>query len=254
MEDTKKKTKKTEAKSMSQFLKDTKEILDKANIVYWLDWGTLLGAIRDKKVIEWDGDIDISTFSKNWENVNSVLSEFEKKGFEIIDISKVKLDRKIYYQKIFLSRSGFHLDLWFYQLKNENFLYPMMNTTNFIAKSLNALNYLFSDKFLMRSAPPLWRIARKIKPCLFFLSSKLKKSMSCRIIKILKRFYQLNLVIVPAHYFENLERIKLYGMEFNIPSNSEDYLKCKYGKNWRIPNKNFNKEGMIDYEDVLRIH
>ncbi len=71
--------------------------------------------------------------------------------------------------------------------------------------------------------------------------------------KVLKRFYNVNLVIVPAHYFENLKRIKFYGLDFNVPSDSENYLKGKYGKDWKIPKKNFNKERLADYGGILRI-
>ena len=39
-------------------LRIVKEILDESGIDYWLDHGTLLGAFRDGKIIEWDRDID----------------------------------------------------------------------------------------------------------------------------------------------------------------------------------------------------
>ena len=53
--------KKLREKSVEMFLEVT-ETLNKHNITYWLDFGTLLGAVREKKIIEWDGDID-QTFS-----------------------------------------------------------------------------------------------------------------------------------------------------------------------------------------------
>ena len=39
-----------------------KKILDKYDIEYWLDEGSLLGAVRDKRLIEWDKDIDLSVW------------------------------------------------------------------------------------------------------------------------------------------------------------------------------------------------
>jgi hypothetical protein len=45
---------------------ETINILEKNNIPYWLCQGTLLGIIRDNKLIDWDHDIDIAVwYSKN---------------------------------------------------------------------------------------------------------------------------------------------------------------------------------------------
>mgnify|MGYP003997540445 FL=1 len=42
-----------------RMLADTNSVLQKLGIVYWLDCGTLLGAIRDNQLIAWDNDIDL---------------------------------------------------------------------------------------------------------------------------------------------------------------------------------------------------
>lgn len=227
-------------------LKDTKEIFDKHKITYWLDWGTLLGAIREKKIIEFDDDLDLSTFSYNWDKVNSVLPEFEKKGFKVLGMSRIKFDEGFYHESIILERFGYDVDLYFYQLKNETYFHLMLPMVNFVSRGLNVLHSLLSDKPVMRR--------KFIQHCLSFLSPKLKKSLSHKIMKILKRFYDTSLVIVPAHYFKTLEHIKFYGLDFNVPSNGEIYLKSKYGETWRIPNKNFNKEGCADWGNILRLY
>ena len=43
-------------------MKTLKEIFDRHRIGYWLDEGTLLGAVREKKFIEWDHDIDFGVW------------------------------------------------------------------------------------------------------------------------------------------------------------------------------------------------
>ena len=40
-------------------LKIITQILEQDNLAYFLDMGTLLGAVRDQSFIPWDNDIDI---------------------------------------------------------------------------------------------------------------------------------------------------------------------------------------------------
>jgi len=49
---------------LTAMLYDTTEKLNKNNIDYFLIGGTLLGSVRDKKIIPWDDDIDIAVYHK----------------------------------------------------------------------------------------------------------------------------------------------------------------------------------------------
>ena len=41
-------------------LKQLSNILTENNIIHWIDFGTLLGSIRNNSIIDWDVDLDIS--------------------------------------------------------------------------------------------------------------------------------------------------------------------------------------------------
>jgi phosphorylcholine metabolism protein LicD len=59
-----------------------KEEFEKYNIPYWLDEGTLLGAIRNGEMIKNDGDIDFSLFYNNIGEIMNILKYlFEKYSF-----------------------------------------------------------------------------------------------------------------------------------------------------------------------------
>jgi len=58
-------------------LGDVKQILDDAGVKYWLDYGTLLGAVRDGKFIPWDNDIDLGAMSTESDKIIAKLPEFE---------------------------------------------------------------------------------------------------------------------------------------------------------------------------------
>ena len=57
------------------------KILNKKKIDYWICHGTLLGLVRDKRLIEWDNDIDIGVL-KSSKNRCIIKTLFEKKGFK----------------------------------------------------------------------------------------------------------------------------------------------------------------------------
>ncbi len=62
-----------------QLLGDVTDILDEYNVKYWLDFGTLLGVIRENRILPWDDDIDISIFEEDEEVVISkVLPRLKK--------------------------------------------------------------------------------------------------------------------------------------------------------------------------------
>ena len=66
-----------------QILNRTCNILSEIGVEYWLCNGTLLGIIRDGKLIPWDNDLDIAIYKGNVRNrvINALISD----GFLLID-------------------------------------------------------------------------------------------------------------------------------------------------------------------------
>ena len=68
---------KTEMEAIN-LLEDVVNNLEMINCQYWLDGGTLLGAVRDKKLIPWDHDLDIGVKYENDENLEKLISQLKK--------------------------------------------------------------------------------------------------------------------------------------------------------------------------------
>jgi phosphorylcholine metabolism protein LicD len=63
-------------------LKNVAQAFEKHGVTYWLDFGTLLGIVREGRILPWDDDMDISIFEEDREKVeNIVMPEIKKRNF-----------------------------------------------------------------------------------------------------------------------------------------------------------------------------
>ena len=75
------------------------DIFEKNDIFYIIEGGTLLGAVRNEKLIPWDDDGDVSVWKKDQEKIMSLVNEFSKYGYLLSDtihprVLRVVLDKE----------------------------------------------------------------------------------------------------------------------------------------------------------------
>ena len=213
-------------------LREVKSILDERGVRYWLDQGTLLGAVRAKKFIPWDDDIDIGTMYNEVEKIKQQISPFRKKGFEISSLSNFAIEIKkdsivvdIYLFRIESDKA------WRYEYGSKSKIFSVLRRIGFLSYYKESVKiesfkrkmiYLFIPKFIGKFIIKIWG------------------------------FYGCKYMpwVVPKHYYEHLDKITFYDMEFNIPSLVKEYLSYKYGNSWLKPNSNYNyliDDGAIEY-------
>jgi phosphorylcholine metabolism protein LicD len=180
--------------------------LNEHNIAYYLDFGTLIGAIRDKGLIPWDDDIDISLVNESdYHKMEQVLDEIKKEYklrtylFTFISSYEKRKKRK---REIFVPNVSF--------TKSTNYQIAKVRDNKFwiFGRGNSCIDIFFKYKFNNRS---------------YWMAYGKENS-------------------VPLEYIsDELITIDFLGIKCTIPKEYDKYLTYKYG-NWKIPNKNWSHD------------
>jgi len=161
----------------NEVLLRAKAALDQAGIHFWLDFGTLLGAYRDGKLISHDTDIDIAIFLDDYSE--EIVKVLKRKGFKYqrsfsVENGKYALEQSFSYLNV-------NLDIFYYTKKGEKcicHLFPLNEEKEHVVRELYTT-------------------------------------------------------------FTGFDKINFLSTEFNVPKDTELRLTETYGKDYKIPIKNW---------------
>lgn len=207
-------------------LREIKDVFDKIGVEFWLDHGTLLGAVRDGKIIEWDSDVDLGMWYDSAKQIMSASGEFKERGFTAaLNTKRGGLG---------IRRFGCFVDVYLYRKRGSYawvippvYLREMKRVEKVLDWSMDTLSEIIFAK------PE--RFLRKSEPFLSLVPLNLKQLLADITWSILDRRGCIIPLIVPKCYFEKLSTIQFYGMEFNVPFSVEKYLEYRYGNSWKTP-------------------
>ena len=215
------------------------EIFDAHKIVYWLDAGTLLGAVREGEFIPWDEDIDLGTWHENLPYLRLICENLKKMGFVVI----------LEEHSLVAKKDGCKIDCALYQIVDKKAVMPLFIAHNWLSGNLSFLHdILLYGKEIETSEKSSAKEKIKIPIFAFLqmLPSSTKKKLSEICSSGIKKIGAHCFVYkVPIEYFTALSKIDFYGYSFNIPIKVDHYLTLRYGEKWRIPDRTW-----VWYKDV----
>jgi len=231
----KNKTKEKVEKVVLEDLKNVKEVLDQHNIEFWLDCGTLLGAVRDKRFIPWDCDVDLGTWEKDIVKIVSACVDLQSKNFKIeLGRNGIGLKKKTSFVPI---------SILFYRLSNGKAIkeWGPYKVNQSFQRLMNIFFWTLLTPYYGKVSPKrMLGVKNFIRLNLSYVSYLVPHFIKRWAAKIELKRGQRYMSIIPAYHFTNLSTMKFYGMEFRIPSKTEEYLIYRYGRDWRVPKRNWN--------------
>jgi len=219
-------------------LKEAKRVLDAHNVEYWLNFGALLGAVREGKFITYDDDVELNTWAHNIneEQIRDVCMDLCERGFNV------------YYSTltdyISIRKHGIPIAFSTFTLEGQRAVRPHepMNHHG-IGIAISRFPYALSELFARERVGKLNRESLKgFKRCCIFLAVTLTHLLPRKVrrktaIALRKISAALNGTFgktsYPASFYSNLRDMTFYGEVFKVPRDTEKYLEFVYGPNWK---------------------
>ena len=226
-------------KSLVQLAVIFRQVCEEENIWYSLACGTLLGAVREKKIIDWDTDVDMYV---KIEDVERLRTAFEKRNIPNIEYINhdhvmkflsshdvIKMNKPEIYHDI-------HLDI-----------YPIVGApSDKKNQDRVAFKWSYMDKIIRSKYVNIWHC--KPKNRFFVAGAKIvdlffpDKFLHANINKREKQYdmkktgywmilanYGPGRACFPIKYLLESETKELYGEDFNVFKDWNEYLTIMYG-------------------------
>lgn len=253
-----------------EMAKEVKRICEENGIKYFLDSGTLLGAVRHKGFIPWDDDLDIGMMQEEYERFlkiapSKLSSEYFLQTWENdknypLPFAKIRKRNTLFIESMFENidmHHGIWIDIFPYyscpddeKEKNKLSLNLRICAAEMLMKC-NAKTWISCDTQIKK----LWAFIKRI-PFIIYAKFHTKKQLISKYKVILKKYSGLNTYrittpsgkwIIPRKCGEQLEEIIFEGIMFSAPADSDLYLKSVYGDYMVLPpeDKRDNKHNIL---------
>jgi len=224
----------------------TCKVLDDNSIDYWVCNGTLLGIIRENRILPWDHDIDIAVWydevSKNTINELFTAAGFcAEPYFGENDCIDFVID-------------GIRVDISFYKIDNNVASVKWLLPANGIfQKAVFIVSSVFSSNKFPSCWIEFWPIKKLIRFIIalfsYALNGLLPRSSKEMIARVGFNYIGYKGYSYPVTMLKTIT----YNFRENVirvPAMNEEVLKSTYGKDWHIPKKDYiwneEAENLID--------
>ena len=225
------------------------------NIKYWLDSGTLIGAVRHKGFIAWDDDIDIGMlredydkFVKIFNNENSKYKlfspEIDNKWYfpyaKVVDTSTVLFEPN---EEVGIKYSIFIDVFAFDKVPNDSKKREKLYKKRDFYKKMSVFqqfnNSTITDKKLHKFLRNIVHLITNVLPKGFFNRKVIQnaKKYNSSDSQIVGCLVGITKKTAPKEYLSKFTEISFEGNKYSVPYKYDEWLKCFYGNYMILPPK-----------------
>lgn len=210
------------------------QTFEREKIQYWLCHGTLLGIVRENRLLPWDNDIDIAVFHDDISKhkIRNLLNEL---GF-------LEKYTALESQCLHFNGTNKMIDINFYKVNSEQaymkWLAPnITRRQKLLFMILSAFSGIMPDGYKYKNM-----FIRKLLTLAFVFLYMLGKILPKKLKKLIETFGENTLNY--KGYFYPLDMMKFKKFEFagtkvSVPESYKEMLRLTYGDDWMTPNPEF---------------
>ena len=214
------------------FLKQFNSLCAENNLNYWIDFGTLIGALRHKGFIPWDDDVDISMPREDYEKLISILNSQEKENscfnMKFENNFKNKCFIKIKYKK----SANISIDIFPY-----DFYYTNLNDEEKMQLSLQ-IEKLRKRKKKFKTQEDIRENIKKLTKEIILKNNATTGEKPALFMGLDFPHAHKNKVFDWEDIFP-VQKAQFENIEINIPNNSDSVLKKEFGNYMSIPKDSY---------------
>ncbi len=233
----------SDTKVMAPAILEIIKLCSSYNIECWLNYGALLGMIREKRLLPWNNDAELTFWHREGvsKDLIRLVDELNRRGYTACYYSNIGA--------VSVRLKGAVININAVWIEGDNAVRPHETAHKFGYAPFLAILFFWTATLMSAYVGREWHANSSIKSRLkYFLINSLRlipRLIRKKIILLLTKLSAkaggvFQKTALPKELYSSLVPCEFYGGNVLVPEKSKELLIYLYGKGWNIPKENWS--------------